>query len=559
MLKELCIENIAIIKKENISFDKGFSVLTGETGAGKSIVIDSIGLIMGARSSKELIRSGEETASVSALFSDLTENEITKLSSLGFAPEEDDTIFVQREINISGSSSARINGKSVSVSVLREIGEFLINIHGQHASQALLDEENHITYLDAMADDAELLKEYADIYFEYSAIRENIRALKHKGDEKERTIELLKYQIADIDSVKPHEGEEESLEIKKKKLASAERVSKYSNLIYRALYRNEKGNSASDLIRKATEALASLSDVVPNSEEYIETLNDFMYRIEDIAETVYKECDVGVKNPTELLDKIETRLNAISKLKRKYGSSIEEVIAFREKIANELKALEHSDEMIADLENDMRKIEELLSEKASQITEKRQNVARIFEQKIIDELRFLEMDKVRFEISVSPLSDFNNNGKDSVSFLVSANPGEPLMPLSKIASGGELSRTMLALKCALADKEKTPTLIFDEIDTGISGKTSHKIGIKLKEVASHETQVICVTHSPQIAATANTHFFVSKKEVDGRTESGIRSLSYDERVREIARIIGGVSVTPQAEAAAKDLIGGQFS
>lgn len=559
MLKELCIENIAIIKKENISFDKGFSVLTGETGAGKSIVIDSIGLIMGARSSKELIRSGEETASVSALFSDLTENEITKLSSLGFAPEEDNTIFVQREINISGSSSARINGKSVSVSVLREIGEFLINIHGQHASQALLDEENHITYLDAMADDAELLKEYAEIYSEYSAIREKIRALKHKEDEKERTIELLKYQISDIDSVKPHEGEEESLEIKKKKLASAERVSKYSNLIYRALYRNEKGNSASDLIRKATEALASLSDVVPNSEEYIETLNDFMYRIEDIAETVYKECDVGVKNPTELLDKIETRLNAITKLKRKYGSSIEEVIAFREKIANELKALEHSDEMIADLENDMQKIEELLSEKSSQITDKRQNAARIFEQKIIDELRFLEMDKVRFEISVSPLSDFNNNGKDSVSFLVSANPGEPLMPLSKIASGGELSRTMLALKCALADKEKTPTLIFDEIDTGISGKTSHKIGIKLKEVASHETQVICVTHSPQIAATANTHFFVSKKEVDGRTESGIRPLSYDERVMEIARIIGGVSVTPQAAAAAKDLIGGQFS
>lgn len=559
MLKELCIENIAIIKKENISFDKGFSVLTGETGAGKSIVIDSIGLIMGARSNKELIRSGEDTASVSALFSDFTEHEITKLTSLGFAPEEDNTLFVQREISISGSSSARINGRSVSVSVLREIGEFLINIHGQHASQALLDEENHITYLDAMADDAHLLKEYGEIYSEYSAIREKIRDLKHKEDEKERTIELLKYQIADIDAVKPHEGEEESLEIKKKKLASAEKVSKYSNLIYRALYRNEKGNSASDLIRKAIDALTSLSDVVPSSEEYVEVLNDFMYRIEDIAETVYKECDVGVKNPTELLDKIETRLNAITKLKRKYGSSIEEVIAFREKIAVELKSLEHSDEMIADLENDMAEIEARLSEKAAQITEKRKNAARIFEQKIIDELRFLEMDKVRFEISVTPLADFNGNGKDSVSFLVSANPGEPLMPLSKIASGGELSRTMLALKCALADKEKTPTLIFDEIDTGISGKTSHKIGIKLKEVASHETQVICVTHSPQIAATANTHFFVSKKEVDGRTESGIRSLSYDERVMEIARIIGGVSVTPQTEAAARDLLGGQLS
>lgn len=554
MLKELCIENIAIVKNERITFDRGFSVLTGETGAGKSIVIDSIGLIMGARSSKELIRSGENFASVSALFSDLSENEIKKLSSLGFAPEEDNTLFVQRETSISGTSTARINGRSVSISVLREIGEFLINIHGQHASQALLEEENHILYLDAMADDSDLLREYGEIFAEYSEIREKIRELKRKEAEKERTIELLKYQIADIDAVKPHAGEEENLEIKKKKIASAEKISKYSNLIYRALYQNEKGNSTTDLIRKATDALASLSDVLPNAEEYIDTLNDFMYRIEDIAETVYKECDVGVKNPTELLDKIETRLNAISKLKRKYGSSVEEVIAFRDKIAAELKTLEHSGEMITDLENDIKEVETRLSAKAAEISEKRKAAAKTFEQKIIEELRFLEMGKVRFEISVTPLSEFAHNGKDAVSFLVSANPGEPLLPLSKIASGGELSRTMLALKCALADKEKTPTLIFDEIDTGISGKTSHKIGIKLKEVALHNTQVICVTHSPQIAATANTHFFVSKREIDGRTQSSIRALSYDERVMEIARIIGGVSLTAQTEAAARDLL-----
>ena len=556
MLKELCIENVAIVKKECVVFDKGFSVLTGETGAGKSIVIDSIGLIMGARASKELIRSGEDTASVSALFSDFSDEERKKLAELGFAPEEDNTLFIRREISASGSSAAKINGKSVSISILREVGEFLINIHGQHASQALLDEENHILYLDAMADDAALLKEYGEIFAEYSEIREKIHELKRKEAEKERTIELLKYQIADIDAVKPHEGEEEALEIKKKKIASAEKISKYSNLIYRALYQNEKGNSASDLIRKAADALSALSDVLPNSEEYVETLNDFMYRIEDIAETVYKECDVGVKNPTELLDKIETRLNAISKLKRKYGSSIEEVIAFREKIAAELKALEHSEEMITDLANDLKAVQVRLAAKAAEISQKRKEAARIFEARIVEELRFLEMSKVRFEIAVSPLSEFAANGKDAVSFLVSANPGEPLLPLSKIASGGELSRTMLALKCALADKEKTPTLIFDEIDTGISGKTSHKIGIKLKEVASQNTQVICVTHSPQITATADTHFFVSKREVDGRTESSIRPLSYEERVTEIARIIGGVSVTAQTQAAARDLLDG---
>lgn len=556
MLKELCIENIAIVKKECVVFDKGFSVLTGETGAGKSIVIDSIGLIMGARASKELIRSGEDTASVSALFYNIAEEEKERLSSLGFAPEEDNTLFIRREISVSGSSTAKINGKSVSMALLREVGEFLINIHGQHASQALLDEENHILYLDAMADNSSVLKEYGVIFAEYSEIREKIRELKKKESEKERTIELLKYQIADIDAIKPHVGEEEALEIKKKKIASAEKISKYSNLIYRALYQNEKGNSASDLIRKATDALTALSDVLPKSEEYINTLNDFMYRIEDIAETVYKECDVGVKNPTELLDKIETRLNAISKLKRKYGSSIEEVISFREKIAAELKALEHSEEMITDLANDLESVQVRLATKAKEISEKRKEAAKFFETRIVEELRFLEMSKVRFEIDISPLSEFAANGKDAVSFLVSANPGEPLLPLSKIASGGELSRTMLALKCALADKEKTPTLIFDEIDTGISGKTSHKIGIKLKEVASRDTQVICVTHSPQIAATANTHFFVSKREVDGRTESSIRPLSYEERVTEIARIIGGVSVTAQTQAAAKDLLDG---
>ncbi|MBQ8862445.1 MAG: DNA repair protein RecN [Clostridia bacterium] len=554
MLKELCIENIAIVKKECVELSRGFSVLTGETGAGKSIIIDAIGLIMGARASKELLRNGEKNASVTALFTDFTENEISRLAELGFPPEDDNTLFIRRDIGVSGSSTAKINGRTVPAAILRDIGEFLINIHGQHASWALLEEENHITYLDAMADITAPLAEYEVIFEEYSAIRTKMEELRRKEAQKERTIELLKYQLADIDAVKPHEGEEEALEIKKKKLASAEKISKYSNLVYRALYQNEKGNSATDLIRKSSDAIEALADVLPKAEEYLETLNDFMYRLEDIAETIYKECDVGVKNPTELLDKIETRLAAISKLKRKYGATVEEVIAFREKTAAELKTLEHSGEMLEDMENELREVRTRLAAKAEEITKKRCAAAKIFEEKIINELRFLEMGKVRFEIAVEPLAEFAKNGGDAVSFLVSANPGEPLMPLSRIASGGELSRTMLALKCALADKEKTPTLIFDEIDTGISGKTSHKIGIKLREVAESGTQVLCVTHSPQIAATASTHFFVSKKEVGGRTESSIRALSYNERVAEIARIIGGASVTEQAQAAARELL-----
>ena len=553
MLKELSIENIAIVKKECIEFDNGFSVLTGETGAGKSIIIDSIGLIMGARFSKELIRSGEENARVSALFTELTEHEKDFLENAGFPAEDDGTFFIQRKISVSGASSAIVNGRTVTVSVLRTIGEFLINIHGQHASQALLEEENHILYLDAMANDSSLLSEYSKIYEEYSETKNKIEELKKKENEKERTIELLKYQLNDIDSVKPKKGEEEALEINKKKIADAEKISKYSTLVYRALYRNEKGLSASELISKASDAISVLSDIIPDASSYVETLRDFAYRIEDIAETIHKECDVGYKNPSEILDRIESRLNSISKLKRKYGSTVEDIIAYREKIASELKSLEHSEETITDLSNDLKEIKNRLSEKAAKITEVRNIAAKELEERIVSELRFLEMEKVRFKISVTPLKEFSANGNDAVSFLVSANPGEPLLPLSKIASGGELSRTMLALKCALADNERTPTLIFDEIDTGISGKTSHKIGIKLSDCAK-SCQVICVTHSPQIAAVAKSHFMVSKREIGGRTESDVKKLSYDERIHEIARIIGGATINAQTIAAAKDLV-----
>ena len=553
MLKELSIENIAIVKKECIEFDNGFSVLTGETGAGKSIIIDSIGLIMGARFSKELIRSGEENARVSALFTELTEHEKDFLENAGFPAEDDGTFFIQRKISVSGASSAIVNGRTVTVSVLRTIGEFLINIHGQHASQALLEEENHILYLDAMANDSSLLSEYSKIYEEYSETKNKIEELKKKENEKERTIELLKYQLNDIDSVKPKKGEEEALEINKKKIADAEKISKYSTLVYRALYRNEKGLSASELISKASDAISVLSDIIPDAASYVETLRDFAYRIEDIAETIHKECDVGYKNPSEILDRIESRLNSISKLKRKYGSTVEDIIAYREKIATELKFLEHSEETITDLSNDLKEIKDRLSEKAAKITEVRNIAAKELEERIVSELRFLEMEKVRFKISVTPLKEFSANGNDAVSFLVSANPGEPLLPLSKIASGGELSRTMLALKCALADNERTPTLIFDEIDTGISGKTSHKIGIKLSDCAK-SCQVICVTHSPQIAAVAKSHFMVSKREIGGRTESDVKKLSYDERIHEIARIIGGATINAQTIAAAKDLV-----
>ena len=553
MLKELSIENIAIVKKECIEFDNGFSVLTGETGAGKSIIIDSIGLIMGARFSKELIRSGEENARVSALFTELTEHEKDFLENAGFPAEDDGTFFIQRKISVSGASSAIVNGRTVTVSVLRTIGEFLINIHGQHASQALLEEENHILYLDAMANDSSLLSEYSKIYEEYSETKNKIEELKKKENEKERTIELLKYQLNDIDSVKPKKGEEEALEINKKKIADAEKISKYSTLVYRALYRNEKGLSASELISKASDAISVLSDIIPDASSYVETLRDFAYRIEDIAETIHKECDVGYKNPSEILDRIESRLNSISKLKRKYGSTVEDIIAYREKIASELKSLEHSEETITDLSNDLKEIKNRLSEKAAKITEVRNIAAKELEERIVSELRFLEMEKVRFKISVTPLKEFSANGNDAVSFLVSANPGEPLLPLSKIASGGELSRTMLALKCALADNERTPTLIFDEIDTGVSGEIADKMGEIMAGMARY-MQVIAITHLPQVASRGKTHYRIYKDEDGETTQTRIELLDDNRRVQEVARMLSGSQLTDAAMKNARELL-----
>ncbi len=553
MLKELYISNIAIIRSERVCPGAALTVLTGETGAGKSIIIDSVGLIMGERASRELLRTGEEKATVSALFEAVGAEASGFAAELGIEPE-DGALLLQRDITDKGVSSARINGRTVPLSIMRELAERLISIHGQHANQTLLNEENHMGYLDAFADCEPEKAEFASLYAHHADIKKRLSELVRDGQEKERTIELLKYQIGDIDAVKPRDGEEEELKEKRIKLQNAEKIAKHAKLIYRALYRNDKGFSACDLIEKAEEALDGLGGVIADVPAFVETLTDFRYRIEDIAETVRQECDIGVKNPSELLDKIEDRLDSIQRLHRKYGGTTEEILAYRERAAKRLKELEGADELAEDLENELADIRSQMKAAAAKITKKRRDAARTLEKKVTEELAFLDMDKVRFHIEVTPLPDFAATGADKIGFLVSTNPGEPLLPLSKIASGGELSRMMLALKCAFADKERTGTLIFDEIDTGISGRTSHKIGVKLHEVAENGTQVICVTHSPQIAAVADTHLFVSKTESDGRTESAVRELTPQERVMEIARIIGGAKVTEQTLAAAKELL-----
>ncbi|MBQ9748079.1 MAG: DNA repair protein RecN [Clostridia bacterium] len=553
MLKELSIKNIAIIRQECVSPEEGLTVLTGETGAGKSIIIDSVGLIMGERASKELIRGGTSKAMVSALFDGISDEVSAAAAELGIEIE-DGTLLFQRDITASGGSTARINGRAVPLSIVRELAPKLITIHGQHSGESLLNEETHIRFLDAFADAEAEKSDYAALYDTMLSVQKRIAAIARDEQEKARTIEQLRFQIKDIDAVSPREGEEEELKNKRTKLQNAEKITKHAKLIYRALARNEKGFSACDLIDKALEAMDSLEGVIKEAPAYVELLTDFRYRIEDIAETIRGECDFGVKNPSELLDKIEERLDNLQRLRKKYGATVTEIREYRARAMEKLHDLECSEELAQDLENELSDIRKRMKAIGAAITAKRRAAAKALEERITAELVFLDMEKVRFRIEVAPLAQFAQNGMDRVAFLVSANPGEPLQPLAKVASGGELSRMMLALRCAFADKEHTGTLIFDEIDTGISGRTSHRIGVKLREVASSGTQVICVTHSPQIAAIAKTHLFVSKTEIDGRTESSVRILERAEREEEIARIIGGAEITDQTLAAARELL-----
>lgn len=553
MLAELFISNIAIIKNECICPSASLTVLTGETGAGKSIIIDSVGLIMGERAYKELLRTGEEKATVSALFRDIGQEAAETAKALGIETE-DGTLLLQRDITDKGGSIARINGRTVPLAIMREIAEKLISIHGQHATKILLSEENYLNFLDAFADCSPEKEEYSLLYEQALHRKQRLSEIVRGEQEKERNIELLKYQIRDIDAVKPREGEEEELKTKRIKLQNAEKIAKHAKLIYRALYQNEKGLSACDLIGKAAEAIDELEDVLKDAGTFSETLTDFRYRLEDIAESVRRECDVGVKNPSEMLDKIENRLESLQRLRKKYGATEAEILAYRERAEKKLRELMGAEELISDLENEISEIRAQMKRIAAVMTKKRRHAAEELEEKITKELVFLDMEKVRFHIEVAPLEEFAPDGADRVSFLVSANPGEPLLPFSKVASGGELSRMMLALKCAFSDKEHTGTLIFDEIDTGISGRTSHKIGVKLHEVTKNGTQVICVTHSPQIAAIADMHLLVSKSESDGRTESGVHELTREKRETEIARIIGGATITEQTRAAARELL-----
>ncbi len=560
MLISLHIENIAVIKTADIDFTAGFTVLTGETGAGKSIIIDSIALILGAKQSKELIRSGEETAMVSALFGDMNIRALNELSALGLAPDEDGMILLSRTISTSGKSTARMNGRAIPMSLLKDVAKHLIAIHGQHDNMTLLDPEKHINYLDSFASLGTLPEEYSECYNRYRELERKIAEMTSNEREKARRLEFLKFQIDEIAAAKLKPGEEEALEKKRAKLQNSENINRLSHQVYASLYQNEKGTSALDRLRRSVKALDTLSAVIPEAGELSGRLEQAGYEIEDIALTAEAFADDSDGDPTAGLDRIESRLDEISKLERKYGDTIPDILAFLEKSKKELESIELSEERLNECVAEKKKLLPVLEKKAAEMTRLRTDAAAGLEERIISELAYLDMKGVTFSVEILPVQGgFTPRGADRVEFLISTNKGEPLKPLAKIASGGELSRIMLAIKSVLAEKDFPDTMIFDEVDTGVSGKTSQKIGIKLRALAmsipdDRMAQVICITHSAQIAALADNHYLISKKETDGRVRTSVTPLDKEGRVNEIARIMGGINITDRLRETAREMI-----
>ena len=557
MLHSLHIENIAVIKSVELEFSRGFMVISGETGVGKSIIIDSINLILGAKADKDLIRHGETTATVSALFTELSDLTVKQCAEHGITLDEENNLFIQRSISLDGRSSVKINGRNVNLAVLKQIAPGLVNIHGQSDTGALADPEKHIDLVDVYACLDTLKAEYQEVYYRLEKTRRSIQDISAKEAERERLKEILSYQIKDIDSAKLHDGEEEELVDKKVKIKNSEKIIKNSEFVYKALRGSEKGSVAYLLDRSIT-ALTQLAGVIPEYEEYADKLRDSLSGVEDVAEEVLAALDDFDSDPTTTLNEIESRLDKISKLKRKYGYTVKDILEFRDKAKAELDTLENYEETIALLKKEEAKLYGEAATIANKLHAQREAAAEELKTKICDILEFLDMPGVVFYANIRVDEKdgrklLNKDGYDNVEFYLSANKGADAQSLAKIASGGEIARVMLALKSVIADKDGVSSVIFDEIDTGVSGKTARKIGLRMRSM-SLGLQIFCVTHSAQIASLADIHFLISKSEVDGKTETSVKSLDYDGRVKELSRILGGINVTESQRAAAIDML-----
>ena len=550
MLHSLHIENVAVIRRLDLDFSSGFSVLTGETGAGKSIIIDSINLLLGNRVSREIIRTGENTAVVSAVFEELSDGVRSAIAELGFDCE-DGALMLQRTLHRDGKSQTRINGQTITQSMQREIARMLVSIHGQSDSQKLLQKSAHGALLDAYGHPDAEMTAYTDAYQAWKATCKKLDAVSRDEGEKIRLIEMLKFQISDIDSMKLKLGEEEKLIKERDRLLNLEKINRQVDQAYLALRGSEKG-AALDLISRAQSALRGLNGIVEGAEELSDRLDAAASEILDIAESVLDFADDDREDPTARIDRMEERLEGIAKLKRKYGATVEDVLAFRDRAAEQLSEIELSDEAREKLQKEVVRQEKQVRTCAAALTAKRKSAAKEITKLVSESLAFLDMPKVRFDVRIDP-SEPTADGADDIEFMIATNPGEPLLPMIRIASGGELSRIMLALRSVINDRDGADTVIFDEVDTGVSGKTSRKVGIKLKEI-SKGAQVLCVTHSAQIASLADSHYLICKNEKEGRAETSVLLLDHNSRVEEIARILGGIEITDAQRFAAREML-----
>ncbi len=546
MLTNLHIENIAIIDSLDVEITSGFIVLTGETGAGKSIIIDAINMLLGERVSRDMVRTGEKKAFVSAVFTDVDDVILNKLAEMGY--ESDSDVILSRELSSEGKSVARINGRPVSVSVLRDIGTKLVNIHGQHDNTALLDPEIHIDFLDKYAKNDIVKNEYYESYCKAIDIKRKIEALSADESEKERRIEVLKYQINEIESADIKPDEDKQLEKRQEILANGEKIIACLNAV-KSLLADDNVNIR-DMLATCVRESKLLSRYDPSLNNVNEKLIDISENTNDIIEALIQYSDRLDFDPNEL-DMIEERLDLIHRLKKKYGSTVQEINQFLSDAQKELENMEFSDVILQKLAEEFKAAKAEMKLKAQALTATRVEAAAKLEIAMIETLSFLEMPKVRFAVNIKN-KKFDKTGSDEVEFLLSANVGEDLKPLNKIASGGELSRIMLSIKNVLADNS-VQTMIFDEVDTGISGKAAQKVAIKLKEM-SNCGQVMVITHLAQIAAYADTHFKIVKETVNDRTHTVLTNLSLEERRYELARIMGGINITESLLATADEMI-----
>lgn len=555
MLEHLHIKNVALIRESEISFGEGLNILTGETGAGKSMVIDSLQFALGGRTGKDFLRHGEKMASVEALFVAKSESLQEKLEENGILPEEDGSVLISRTLSETGRSVCRVNGSTVTVTMLKDIAEDLIDIYGQHEHQSLLNPSRHIRLLDRFcgAGFEDAMAAYQKSWHALKELDKQLEALMGDESQREQRMDILAFQKEEIEGAGLRSGEEEDLLEQRKRLSSMEKLMRLTGESIALLYDgSDRMPSACDQLGDALSRLQEAAELDHALNPYADALADAYAAVEDLARDLKREADQQENDPAAL-EEIEERLQVIYKLKRKYGGTVEAVLTFYDKVREELDFLSNSNEKVAELTAEKQKEQRILAAAAENLSALRKTTAEHVAARIESALKDMEMKDARFSIQIEEKTDWTADGKDKVEFLISANAGEGLKPLAKIASGGEMSRVMLALKTVLVDADEIGTFIFDEIDTGVSGRTARKVGEKMRFLGG-KRQILCITHLPQIAAMADSHFLIEKESDGMETTTKVTPLAKEESVKEVARLMGGADVTETTLAAARELI-----